>query len=164
LWERLSSRDARDIMTGASHRLRKGRISIENQPYFITTAVRDRTPLFTNPEAANIVLSALKWLEKSNRMLLDAAVVMPDHMHFIATLKNGELSRLMQSLKGYTARQINTLLNKKGSIWQDQYHEHAIRKDEELIDTVLYMLHNPVRAGLVEDFHIYPCWYCRWKV
>jgi REP element-mobilizing transposase RayT len=151
-------------MTGASHRLRKGRTSIENQPYFITTTVLDRTPHLTNPEAANIVLSALKWLEKSNRMLLEAAVVMPDHLHFVATLKNGELSRLMQSLKGYTARQINALLNNKGAFWQDQYHEHAIRKDEELNDTVLYMLHNPVRAGLVEDFHIYPFWYCRWAV
>lgn len=89
---------------------------------------------------------------------------MPDHMHFIAALKNGELSRLMQSLKGYTARQINASLNKKGSLWQEQYHEHAIRKDEELNDTVLYMLHNPVRAGLVEDFHFYPFWYCRWPV
>jgi REP element-mobilizing transposase RayT len=164
LWERLSSRDARDIMTGGSHRLRKGRTSIENQHYFITTAVLDRTPVLANPEAANIVLSALKWLEKSNRMLLEAAVVMPDHLHFIATLKDGELSRLMQRLKGYTSRQINTLLNKKGAFWQDQYHEHAIRKDEELNDTVLYMLHNPVRAGLVEDFHIYPFWYCRWAV
>jgi len=117
-----------------------------------------------NPEAASIVLSALKWLETSNRMLLDAAVVMPDHLHFIATLKDGELSRLMQSLKGYTSRQINTLLNKKGAFWQDQYHEHALRKDEDLNGAVLYMLHNPVRAGLVEDFHHYPFWHCRWSV
>jgi len=151
-------------MTGASHCLRKGRTTIENQPYFITTAVRDRTPVLTNPEAANFVLSALMWLEKSGRIVLDAAVVMPDHLHFIATLKNGELSRLMQSLKGYTARQINTLLNKKGAFWQDQYHEHAIRKDEDLKGVVFYMLHNPVRAGLAKDFHDYPFWYCRWKV
>jgi REP element-mobilizing transposase RayT len=164
LWERLSSRDARNIMTGGSHRLRKGRTSIENQQYFISTAVRDRAPVLAKPEAANIVLSALKWLESSNIMVLDAAVVMPDHLHFIATLKDRELARLMQSLKGYTSRQINTLLNKKGTFWQDQYHEHAIRKDEDLKRVVLYMLHNPVRAGLVEDFHIYPFWYCRWAV
>jgi len=97
-------------------------------------------------------------------MVLDAAIVMPDHLHFIATLKDGELPRLMQSLKGYTSRQINTLLNRKGVFWQDQYHEHAIRKDEVLNEVVLYMLHNPVRAGLVKDFHDYPFWYCRWAV
>ncbi len=151
-------------MTRGSHHLRKGRTSIENQPYFITTTVRDRIPVFANPEAATIVLAALKWLEKSDRMRLEAAVVMPDHLHFIGTLKDVELPRLMQSLKGYTSRQINTVLNKKGAFWQDQYHEHAIRKDEYLNDMVLYMLHNPVRAGLVRDFHDYPFWYCRWKV
>ena len=60
------------------------------------------------PEAANIVLDALKWLEQTDRMKLDAAIVMPDHMHFIAALKNAGLPKLMQSLKGYTSRQINT--------------------------------------------------------
>jgi REP element-mobilizing transposase RayT len=126
--------------------------------------VHERIPVFVNPEAANIVLDALKWLEQTNRMVLETAVVMPDHLHFIATLKEGELPRLMQSLKGYTARQINTLLNKKGVLWQDQYHEHGIRKDEDLNEIVLYLLHNPVRADLVEDFRDYPFWYCRWEV
>ena len=151
-------------MAGGSHRLRKGRTSIENQPYFITTAVHDRIPVFVNPEAANIVLGALKWLEQTGMMVLDAAIVMPDHLHFIAALKDGGLPPLMQSLKGYTSRQINTLMNRKGAFWQAQYHEHAIRKDEVLNEVILYMLDNPVRAGLVTDFHDYPFWYCRWVV
>ncbi len=151
-------------MTGGSHRLRRGRVSIINQAYFITTAVRERNPLFVNAKTANILLDALKWLEQTGRMQLDAAVVMPDHLHFVATLKEGELSRLMQSMKGFTSRQVNALLNKKGAFWQDQYHEHAIRKEENLNEVVLYMLHNPVRVGLVEDFHDYPFWYCRWSV
>ncbi|MCU0586383.1 MAG: transposase [Desulfobacterales bacterium] len=151
-------------MTGGSHQLRRGRASIANQAYFITTAVYERIPVFANPQAANIVLNALKWLEQTDRMKLDAAIVMPDHIHFIAALKNADLPKLMQSLKGYTSRAINTLMNKKGAFWQDQYHEHAIRKDEVLNEVVLYMLHNPVRAGLVKDFHDYPFWYCRWSV
>jgi REP element-mobilizing transposase RayT len=151
-------------MAGGSHRLRKGRTSIENQAYFITTAVKERIPVFVNPEAANIILDALKWLEQTDRIKLDAAMVMPDHIHFIAALKNVGLPKLMQSLKGYTSRQLNTLMNRKGVLWQDQYHEHAIRRDEDLNEVVLYMLQNPIRAGLVEDFHDYPFWYCRWKV
>lgn len=107
-------------MTRGSHRLRKGRTSIENQPYFITSAVKDRIPAFGIPEAANIVLGALKWLEHTGMMVLDAAIVMPDHLHFIATLKDGGLPRLMQSLKGYTSRQINTVMNRQGAFWQAQ--------------------------------------------
>ena len=151
-------------MPGGSNRLRKGRIWIENQIYFITTTVHDRIPALTNPEAAKIVLDALKWLEQNARIQLDAAIVMPDHIHFIAALKNGTMAKLVQSLKGYTARQINRLTNTKGSFWQDQYYEHAIRKDEDLNEVVLYMLNNPIRSGLARNFHDYPFWYCRWSV
>jgi REP element-mobilizing transposase RayT len=139
-------------------------VSIENQAYFITTAAHERAPVFVNPAAAGIVLDALKWLDRAGRIQLDAAIVMPDHVHFIAALKEGELSRLMQSLKGFTSRQINALFKRRGAFWQDQYHEHAIRKDEALNPVVLYMLNNPVRAGLVGDLHDHPFWYCRWAV
>jgi REP element-mobilizing transposase RayT len=147
-----------------SHKLRSGRVSIGNQAYFITTAVRGRAPLFIQPATASIVSNALKWFEQSERIALKTAVLMPDHLHFVAGLKTDTLPKLMHSLKSYTAKQVNALLNRQGSLWQDQYHEHAIRKDENLNEVVLYMLHNPVRAGLVEDFHDYPFWYCRWSV
>jgi len=97
-------------------------------------------------------------------MVLDAAVLMPDHLHFAAELKIDGLAKLMHSLKSYTAKQINAVLKRQGSLWQDQYYEHAIRKDEDLNEVALYMLNNPVRTGLVDDFHDYPFWYCRWVV
>ena len=147
-----------------SHFLREGRISIKNQRYLITTAVEERKPIFTEPKIAETVLSSLHWLEKQERIILDAAVVMPDHLHVVAALCHGSLSNLMHSLKSYTAKRINDFLNRQGSIWQPQYHDHAIRTDETLIDVVIYTLNNPVRAGLVKDFHDYPFWYCRWPV
>ena len=145
-------------------RLRKGRVSIKNQPYLITTAVEDRWPAFFRPEAADIVLSSLQWFEKQGKFRLDAAVVMPDHLHFVGALYRDFLARIMQSIKGYTAYKINKLFKRKGSFWQPQYHDHAVRKGEDLNEVVLYTLQNPVRAGLVKDFHDYPYWHCRWGV
>jgi len=147
-----------------SNLLRKGRASIKNQHYLITTAVLDRKPVFNQAGAAEIVLSSLHWLEEHGKIILDAAVVMPDHLHFVAGLKQGSLSQFMRSLKSYTAQRINSLLHKEGSFWQRHYHDHAVRKDEDLIEVVHYTLSNPVRAGLVKDFHDYPFWYCRWDV
>jgi len=106
----------------------------------------------------------LQWLEEQGRICLEAAVVMPDHFHFVAELSDGNSSVLMQSLKGYSARKINELLGRKGPLWQPQFHDHAIRKDEVLEEVTLYCLHNPVRAGLVQNFRDYPYWYCRWEV
>ena len=147
-----------------SHCLREGRISTKNQRYLITTAVQERKPIFAEPKIAETVLSSLHWLENQEKIILDAAIVMPDHLHIVAVLCDGALSKIMHSLKSYTAKRINNFLNKQGSIWQPQYHDHAIRTDETLIDVVIYTLNNPVRAGLVKDFHDYPFWYCRWPV
>ena len=147
-----------------SNLLRKGRASIKNQHYLITTTVLERKPVFSHAEAAKIVLNCLHWLEEKGKIILDAAVVMPDHLHFVASLKHGSLSQSMHSLKRYTAQKINFLFQKKGPFWQRHYHDHAVRKDEDLYHILLYTLHNPVRAGLVNDFHDYPFWYCRWKV
>jgi REP element-mobilizing transposase RayT len=147
-----------------SHKLRGGRVSLENHAYFITTATHERTPFFNDSTAAAVAIDALKWLDQQGRMILDAAVLMPDHLHFVAELKTDRLPKLVHSLKSYTAKHVNAVLKRQGSLWQDQYYEHAIRKDEDLNEVVLYMLHNPVRAGMVEDFHSYPFWYCRWAV
>ncbi len=147
-----------------SHLLRKGRTSIQNQHYLITTAVHKRSPILNQPETAQIILSSLHWLESQKRIVLDAAVIMPDHLHLVVALRQGSLSLQMRSLKSYTAKEINSLLKRQGTFWQPQYHDHALRKDEDLIEVVRYTLNNPVRAGLVDDFHKYPYWYCRWDV
>jgi REP element-mobilizing transposase RayT len=147
-----------------SNYLRKGRTSIKNQHYLLTTTVLDRKPFLKREHAAEIIFASLHWLEKQGNIILDAAVVMPDHLHFAAVLKNGSLATIMRSLKSHTAKKINILLERDGPFWQPQYHDHAVRKDEGLNEVVLYTLHNPVRAGLVKDFRDYPYWYCRWDV
>jgi REP element-mobilizing transposase RayT len=147
-----------------SNLLRKGRASIVNQHYLITTTVIERKPFLSQDEAAEIVLNSLFWIEKRGSIQMDAAVVMPDHLHFVAALQKESLSTVMHSLKRYSARKINLLLKREGPFWQRQYHDHAVRKDEDLNELVQYTLNNPVRAGLVADFRDYPFWYCRWDV
>jgi REP element-mobilizing transposase RayT len=144
--------------------LRKGRVSIKNQRYLVTTAVLERKPVFKIKEAVDTVLNCLYWLEKKEKIDLDAAMIMPDHLHFVAGLKQGSLAQLIHSFKSYTAHEINKFLQRHGPFWQPQYHDHAIRKDEDLNEIVFYTLNNPVRAGLVKNFHNYPHWYCKWDV
>ncbi|MBA4366366.1 MAG: transposase [Desulfobacterium sp.] len=147
-----------------SKNLRKGRVSIAGQYYLITTVTINKTEVFKEKRAADIVLNSLYWLDHQNRIDLQAAVVMPDHLYFIARLNKGTLSGLMHSLKSYTSKQIKAKLNHTGTIWQTQYHDHAIRKDEELKEMMIYCLQNPVRANMVNDFHDYPYWYCKFNV
>ncbi len=152
------------IPAKGSNHLRQGRHSRPGQIYLITTTTHNRRHIFTDTRAAKLVLDSLYWLEQEGRMALEAAIVMPDHLHFVAQLHGKGLDHLMLSLKGYTGRVINRLLAAHGPVWQTQYHDHAVRKNEDLRRIILYCLQNPVRAGLVNDFHRYPHWYCRYEV
>ncbi|MBC2713858.1 MAG: transposase [Desulfobacteraceae bacterium] len=147
-----------------SKNLRKGRVSIVGQYYMITTAAYNKNEVFNLTGAADAVLNSLYWLDKQKRIDLQAAVVMPDHLHFVAKLNSGTLSGVMHSLKSFTSKKIKSDLNLKNNIWQSQYHDHAICGDDELTKTITYCLNNPVRANIVDDFHDYPYWYCKFEV
>ena len=108
--------------------------------------------------------SALHWLDNQKRIDLHAAVVMPDHLHFVARLISGNLSGVMHSLKSFTSKKIKSDLNLEKNVWQPQYYDHALRGNDELIKTITYCLNNPVRANMVDDFHDYPYWYCKFEV
>jgi len=94
--------------------LRKGRASVQNQHYLLTTTVLGRKPFLKREDAAQIVLGSLHWLEDQGNIILDAAVVIPDHLHFVAGLKNGSLAKIMRSLKSHTAKKINFFLEREG--------------------------------------------------
>ena len=67
---------------------------------------------------------------------------------------------ILQGIKGYTSREINKILNKKGSFWQDESFDRLIRDDKELFNTIKYVLQNPVSAGLVDDWENWEHSYC----
>ena len=147
-----------------SSALRKGRYSNPGLYYLLTTATEGRQPCLADPRAASEVLDALAWLDEQERIGLVAAVVMPDHLHIVIELRQGDLDTVMHSLKSFTSNRINKLLGRSGQLWQKQYHDHAIRTEIELMEKIQYCLGNPVRAGLVQRYRDYPHWYCAFEV
>jgi hypothetical protein len=51
----------------------------------------------------------------------------------------------MQSFKSFTAKEINARLGRSGSLWQDAYYEHGIRRDESLKAIIRYCDGNRMR-------------------
>lgn len=71
------------------------------------------------------------------------------------------LSVLMQSLKGYTARQCNLALGRSGAFWQHESFDHVVREQGEFGRIVNYVLNNPVKARLVSHWQDWQWNYCR---
>lgn len=130
-----------------------------------TTATMRRQPLFRSIPLGEIVLDVLDELACEECVQSLACVVMPDHVHWLLSLRGApSLSDVMRRFKGRAARRINLALGQSTSIWQAGFHDHAVRNDESLERLARYLIENPVRAGLVDQVCGYPLWRCAWKV
>ena len=136
--------------------LRTGRHSISGQVYHITTVTRNRSPIFNNLLAGRVVVKELKALEDDGRAETLCFVVMPDHLHWLLSLKAGTLGDAVRRLKGRTSHTLG------GQPWQPNYHDHALRREEDLPATARYIVSNPVRAGLVARVGEYSLWDAVW--
>jgi uroporphyrinogen III methyltransferase/synthase len=70
-------------------------------------------------------------------------LVMPDHLHALVSFaRDPGMRRVVQDWKRFTARTL-------GIVWQDDFFDHRLRKDESFVEKAHYIRMNPVRAGLV---------------
>jgi REP element-mobilizing transposase RayT len=74
------------------------------------------------------------------------------------------LTEILQSLKRHTARQSNLILGRSGAFWQDESYDHIVRDQAELERIIKYVLNNPVKAGLVDDWIKWKWSYCKYDL
>jgi len=104
------------------------------------------------PNIADMVMEAIQYnAAVLKHYLLHAFVVMPNHVHLLAT-PAVTLPQLTKSLKGITAKRANVLLGSTGDpFWQDESYDHLVRHEREFERIRNYIEANPVRAGLVRE-------------
>jgi putative transposase len=145
------------FIAGRSAELRKGRISEDFACYSITKTVNFRRNVLANESAARVLLESWQYLRAHDRMKLFAFCIMPDHVHLVLCLMPGNnLSKLMEDTGKFTSRELNKLLRTRGQFWQESFHDHRCRNENELYELCLYIEHNPVRAGLVQAAELWP--------
>lgn len=90
-----------------------------------------------------------------------AFCIMANHIHLLVNLLPGApvLSKVMQDLKKYTAVQGNRILGRTGRFWETESYDHIVR-DSEFERILAYILNNPVKAGLVQDWEDWKWTYC----
>ncbi len=136
--------------------LRKGRWSVTDQIYHITSCTSERNPIFENFNSARLLVKTLREESSYSNSLTLAFVVMPDHFHWLVQIGNDDLSRIVGRVKSIVARRVGK------RVWQAGYYDHAIRKEEDLRVIARYIIANPVRAGLVDNLGQYSHWDTMW--
>jgi len=121
-------------------------------PSLITTNVTDRRPIFASRPAAEMLLQVIDEVRRETGFKLLAFVIMPDHMHLVLALAGQTIcGRVMQLIKGRFANRYNRSAGQTGRLWQERYHERALRSERELVAAIEYVHQNPVKAGMVRD-------------
>lgn len=74
--------------------------------YFMSFAVVEWVDVFTRPLYCQTFISSLKYCQDNKGLILYAWCLMSNHVHLIASSKNGKLSDVMRDLKKYTSYKI----------------------------------------------------------
>jgi putative transposase len=131
--------------------------------YFFTVVTHDRRPFLCEPDNIELLRAAFRYVMARLPFELVAIVILPDHLHCIWTLPDGDANfstrwRLIKTFfsrhcaKKYHAQPNASRQDKKEvAIWQRRFWEHWIRNDVDYARHLDYIHYNPVKHGFVNS-------------
>jgi len=159
------------------------KLEIPGSTYFITFNTWERLELIS--PARKIVLDSCLFFHQQ-RYQIYSLVIMPDHVHLLlkpfpkqpnsnasisiadskladpksdrSSLEYWSIGSILHSIKSYSAKQIPSVMNHIGKVWQDGRYDRLIRDKKEFDNTWEYIRQNPVKAGLcntLEEYQFY---------
>jgi len=136
-------------------RLHASAYEFPGPPFSITVCARARRRVFATPLLADVCFTAAHRLADLTSVHLHALCVMPDHAHvLIEASPTCDVTSFVARWKSWVSHRAIELGVER--IWQPSFFDRALRRDEDLEKVAVYIVHNPVRAGLVVTVDAYP--------
>jgi len=141
-----------------------------DHPYFLTCTIVGWLPVFTRPEAVQIIFESWRFLQDNDRIRIYGYVILENHLHLIAS--SPDLAKEIGDFKSFTARKIIDYLVAKDApvilkqlrlhkarhksdrdyqIWQEGSHPQQIQNHEMMRQKLEYTHNNPVARGYVDE-------------
>ena len=159
------------------------RAKIEGGTYFFTVITQERQPLLTRDEVRQALREGIQEVQQSLPFTIEAWVLLPDHLHTIWTLPEGDANyqaRWAIIKRAVTKRCTSTVSDEnqinmvrkthptssghqlsssmqdrgEGGFWQRRFWEHVIRDEADFQRHMDYLHFNPVKHGYVKTWLI----------
>ncbi|HJW82273.1 MAG TPA: transposase [Acidiferrobacterales bacterium] len=132
------------------------RTDVAGATYFFTLNLAERHRTLLTEHIA-ILRTVMRGVKQRHPFHIDALVILPDHLHCILTLPEGDADyplRWALIKAGFsrriakTERRNSSRVNKgERGVWQRRYWEHMIRDERDYARHVDYIHYNPVKHG-----------------
>ena len=136
---------------------RLSRLVVPLQAHHILQRGHDRQPIFRDADDFQCFLGWLREAAKLYSVALHAYVLMPDHLHLLATPHDAiGLGRMMQWIGRHYVPYFNRKYQRAGTLWQGRFKASVVEPHRYLMLCSRYIELNPVRAGLAASAADYP--------
>jgi putative transposase len=129
--------------------------------FFFTVVTYRRRPILCDDAVRAALRQAMHAVRVARPFAIDALVLLPDHLHAIWTLPDGDSDystrwsqiKALVSLAcqdhhdGTPLLSVSARRRREAGIWQRRFWEHRIRDEVDLERHVDYIHYNPVRHG-----------------
>ncbi|MFZ6749115.1 transposase [Undibacterium sp. Ren11W] len=128
------------------------RLVVPNQLHLILQKGNDGKIIFADDDDCHFFLDRLKEASRQFEVAIHAYVLMPDHLHLLATPKDETgLSKMMQWIGRHYVPYFNRKYQRSGTLWQGRYRATVLEAGAYFLCCCLYLESNPVRSKIVAD-------------
>lgn len=125
------------------------RLVVPGQPHHIIQRGNNRQPVFVDEEDYACLLGWMREAARSYKVSVHAYVLMPNHMHLLATPADAAgLARMMQWIGRKYVPYFNRKYRRVGTLWQGRFRTSVIDSENYFLMCSRYIENNPVRAQL----------------
>ena len=135
--------------------------------YFFTITTYRRKPLFAVERNVQLLRQSVAMIKNEQPFVINAAVVLPDHLHFLWSLPPGDdqyskrIGRIKveftKALRGSQYLPGNVTISRRKhrerDVWQRRFWEHTIRDETDFERHFDYIHYNAVKHGLTTCPH-----------
>lgn len=146
------------------------RATAAGSSFFFTVVAYRRRPILCDEAIRNALHTAIETVRAERPFVIDARVLLPDHLHCVLTLPDGDADfstrwMLIKRAVSLVCREkyrradwvtASKLKHRESTIWQRRFWEHQIHDENDFARHVDYIHFNPVNHGHVQNCSDWP--------
>ena len=124
--------------------------------YHVTTRGNNGAPIYAGDTDRRLFLVLLHRTAAVLEWDLELWCLMTNHFHLLVETKHPNLARGMHRINSLYAHIANDRQQRTGHVFERRYFSTPIESESQLTNAALYIVHNPVAAGLCSDARHWP--------